>query len=182
MSAIDIPSCFASASSPASFFQSSSASGPSGRPAPPAHPRPRFRQETRGALRCSQSKDVSELVWTWILVFQCPKKRSRASVLDCLWKKGPVQMLMFAEVMVFVRGAKWAWVWAEILAKALYLRAATRRSLCQAPVTLWTPQWGDIMNRLVLLHLRLLQHSKTLWVKAVRELKGRWTRHSLAKK
>lgn len=56
-----------------------------------------------GALRCSQSKDVSELVWIWILVFQYPKRRSRASVLDRLSKKGLVQMLMFAEVMVFVR-------------------------------------------------------------------------------
>lgn len=91
--------------------QSSSVSGPSGHPAPRAHPQPplsraRPRQELLGALRCSQSKDVFELVWTWILAFQCPKRRNRARVLDRLSKKGPVQMLMSAEVVVFARGDK----------------------------------------------------------------------------
>lgn len=105
------PIMFGSCFIPAPSFQSSSASGPSGRPAPPAHPQlPLIKappmQEPLGALRCSQSKDVSGLVWTWILVFQCPKRRNRASVLDRLRKNGPVQMLMFAEVMAFVRGDK----------------------------------------------------------------------------
>lgn len=129
-----------------SFFQSSSASGQSGPPVPPVHPLPPCRtalSRTRSAvaLKWSQSSGVSGLVWTLILVFLSPERRRTANVQGHLWRRGFVQMLTPAEVMVFVREGK----------KEGFTFIPFFSSVClrQAPVPSLTPFWGKVINSAV---------------------------------
>lgn len=88
------------------ILQLSSASGPSGRPAPPAGPPPPcstalYLWSLPSEAHWSQFRDVSGPASTWILVCRCLESRE-TSVQVHWWRTSCVQMLTSVEVMLLV--------------------------------------------------------------------------------